>query len=1778
MALALKNCFSALKPSSTPAELNTNSSSSDSDHSSNDSSDSDDDKQSHCLTPEVTRAWRALRNITANAHSSDIPQPHLAAPVCTWNTKLSSSVSIMKEFSKLKYSGDMLLNSAVLQKIPQIDLDDHKFLLSPYRLWSTSLDQQEYDSADKSEIIASYTFTWCLPLWLDLQDGEKSVTFWDCCFNRYSNIPAEACLPDQESDAALADQFLTFHGMSFAEPRLKLGTIKNLCSPLTIQGLTSTEAVSVSHAASPLSAPRSIGMATDESATDAELLKLANRDAAALLRSPFIKKDESTVNLPTPVHVSAKASADSLSIGQVSVMQTVKNAKSNTVGTVHAVDKANRILVRWDGDKSLSEVALTELTLVGLPITPDTVTPAAPIPPVSAAPTNADTETDRCYNQSCGKLYDGAEQKCNDCNFPRDRTSFFGKCGHLTDPAKKWCQHPNCSGVNTHFLPIGQQAQLQAFPASHDASQDSKSKLFKDRHPSLRTKLPFVDADLKVFLLLRAAQSESDLKYSRTMTAPDYMCTLIDTEVGTLQRKADNINKFKIVHTWRLYYNTCNLKLGGDKNFGLHAIEFDRYVVDETSSALLTSFDFSGAVSLEHSTKESGKYKDIEHWNACHIAKNNWLGYHLQRALETELQAAVAYIKSQYHDTMVENLDINVAFCEEVINALEKDFSAELRLFVTDKEQHLVRYPDTIWVFEGYQFVRPKFWIVQSGVERGSFSRHFREMKELRRAQKFNEMAAKLSQFERTLASGGKPKKKNGGDGKSDDKPNTWEGRTKPVKLPAGMLTSADFNEATVAYVELCKTIDNGRHKDAVNLCWRNSTRTGCNRQSCKHSHKGSLPPAVLKEWPIGQLLCAAYGGFKSMPVLHKPNDVSTVVLALKKKLERAAGNSSVTPVQAGGSSNAAPPEDLEPPPYPEEPTQSSHAKPGSTFTDSAATASTANPDPEAPIAMGDITASLLLVRPSINATEWSTSNQILNVEGDQLRIKQSRNWSVVFPGRLGSDEISFCSIEKDLGQNLAGERNRCMILTEGAASSRAPTKLLEGYRSDGRALRDHLPDGTNSMIKIHLDLFQMNFDGPMPNNDEIASDLLIRSQPMSYHYSQILEQNSESKKAKVLIDVSTSCESDKVQRTVVHFICLVGSKASPKSPVSFRKVESNHATWLDGAYYTIGNSDRIQFNNLADYIQFSKPVEPISRFSFKPCVPVEMTLSDFEGLTWPDFLPHSQLGESQQFDLDYNTVGSSSQSADSPTLNVMLTKFRHATDLRNPNRISMEEFGYYMTDEVENLTKLAQQGNWSQMDLLHFDWYCFPVDDTRRKIYAIWEHDAKELESNPEFIINFHKASELVLKSWGFHADGSAFDQTSRANNQCGNWNGNFMRLYKMARSAWLLNQGNVLLAAQKAAWLISPSGTVSAQGFDLSHMWNFTLEEPPLVDKFGGCSDASLDQRLIHYAGRYRQQLDIASQNVTLYTENKEWFGEQASIMVELVKAIDDRFECDHLKMLTKYARLYTPDASGPAADANRIQRMLIDNPTVQLESVLGRRLKEAHRFGVSADIECTRLFRASVENPVENLEFADLICKASRKLIVKGMKFFFPEACISIIEKWEGILLSPNLIVFTDKKPEGRICQAMSANQGDAPNNLMLNHNLLPCAYDHALEATRAIYDMKDELESICQLVPGWKSDQQLMQMLFRALAYVDDFHIVSHNSDKLAGGGTDLKQAFNHTNLAEDAVGLIAAKLEVPEEWVPFMSPRCIIVWLVLNFGWIHSPANHQVQGSLDNKKG
>ena len=90
-----------------------------------------------------------------------------------------------------------------------------------------------------------------------------------------------------------------------------------------------------------------------------ELLKAANRENAALLRSPFLEKDKS--KLPEPKHVSSRTNSEEKQL-TVSVMQVVKHATSDLLGTVNAIEKNNVILVRWDNDPNISKVQLADIT------------------------------------------------------------------------------------------------------------------------------------------------------------------------------------------------------------------------------------------------------------------------------------------------------------------------------------------------------------------------------------------------------------------------------------------------------------------------------------------------------------------------------------------------------------------------------------------------------------------------------------------------------------------------------------------------------------------------------------------------------------------------------------------------------------------------------------------------------------------------------------------------------------------------------------------------------------------------------------------------------------------------------------------------------------------------------------------------------------------------------------------------------------------------------------------------------------------------------------------------------------------------------------------------------------------------------------------------------------------------------------------------------------------------------------------------------------------------
>ena len=155
---------------------------SDSDQCSED--DSDTKKENHFRSPTTSDAWKSLKNITTSKHGftadKAIPVHHIAAPVSSWNKKLSKNVSIVNQYSKLQVPGSTF-SQVTASRIPTVSVEDIEKLSTPFKLWSSNLDEQEYVMADLDEIMLSYTFIWGLPLWFDSINGEYCLVLWNCC-------------------------------------------------------------------------------------------------------------------------------------------------------------------------------------------------------------------------------------------------------------------------------------------------------------------------------------------------------------------------------------------------------------------------------------------------------------------------------------------------------------------------------------------------------------------------------------------------------------------------------------------------------------------------------------------------------------------------------------------------------------------------------------------------------------------------------------------------------------------------------------------------------------------------------------------------------------------------------------------------------------------------------------------------------------------------------------------------------------------------------------------------------------------------------------------------------------------------------------------------------------------------------------------------------------------------------------------------------------------------------------------------------------------------------------------------------------------------------------------------------------------------------------------------------------------------------------------------------------------------------------------------------------
>ena len=71
-------------------------------------------------------------------------------------------------------------------------------------------------------------------------------------------------------------------------------------------------------------------------------------------------------------------------------------------------------------------------------------------------------------------------------------------------------------------------------------------------------------------------------------------------------------------------------------------------------------------------------------------------------------------------------------------------------------------------------------------------------------------------------------------------------------------------------------------------------------------------------------------------------------------------------------------------------------------------------------------------------------------------------------------------------------------MLAHGSAHRVLPVDVLHGYRVDVATCQSKLPPGTSSLVKMHLDFFQMSHFKNLPQNIEICDDLLQLDQPQS--------------------------------------------------------------------------------------------------------------------------------------------------------------------------------------------------------------------------------------------------------------------------------------------------------------------------------------------------------------------------------------------------------------------------------------------------------------------------------------------------------------------------------------------------------------------------------------------------------------------------------------------------------------------------------------------------------
>ena len=813
-------------------------------------------------------------------------------------------------------------------------------------------------------------------------------------------------------------------------------------------------------------------------------------------------------------------------------------------------------------------------------------------------------------------------------------------------------------------------------------------------------------------------------------------------------------------------------------------------------------------------------------------------------------------------------------------------------------------------------------------------------------------------------------------------------------------------------------------------------------------------------------------------------------------------------------------------------------------------------------------TAELLIARPCISMSPWRDQGSEIPCGDVNLIMDGQRDWQAFFRGVLGSFGLYFRGLEIDLGESLDSEAMKCFILSQGLAHGIDPSTILAGYRLDATHCKANLSANSNSLVKMHLDFFKMTSDCGLPDDIEICNDLLQLDAGLSFQVMQILEQAFHAGRATLIIQIGRSVESDKILRASMKFICLVSKSAKKDAPLGILKSERLHCTTMQNFEFSYDGTHWVTMNCLETFLSIKDKIETVSQVSMKLCCNLKDRSNEYNGIQWPEYLPSAchEFGELP----DWSSLGR----AHVEDKDHLLIPFAVSTAQCNPDLLSLKDLLFAIVDNMGNVSLLAEQSQWSRIEITNFDSSTFLLDDGNIREYNVWLQDSLELQNSATWMKAYHSAFSLVFRSWGFHPDGSKMASGA----DCGAWRGNILRLYRMARSAWLFRIPSLLSAVQLVAITVSPSRVFRVHDIDFSVLLLFQL---PIPSKLGGSSLDPVDIDLLTSSRNIDSLHRMGIANPSEHVTSETWFTFYAQNIRTLTKAIHLKFGDHHdcLALMVRYIRMHHPGTANHGADPVRIVEKFMCDKNVDLDFHIVRRLVRMHRSGSPLHMAATRCFDPLVTNLPETKDHRDLLLKALRKLVVMGMVIIWPSDILYIVKKWP-ILISPLGIVFTakkDVKAGGRITQACSANKKwNAANHLTVNaDDVLPCSYDGAVQGVRAFFAVRDQLEAYLSSLQNLSPEAALVKANltnFVALTYVDDNDALTFNGSEIEGGGSDGCHAFSTVSQDEGAVGSISVRLDIVEDfWKNIFGPEVISTYLVNNFGHIHSPGQYQPIG-------